>query len=107
MFAEESLFRLSLLPTHIVVQISPLQSNASSIAVLLYTIKAYVDRWLDLQVVNPHDKYYETMSYLPALSDADIARQVEYITYNNWSPCVEFDCIGVSGFTYCNTTFLP
>jgi len=47
-----------------------------------------------MQVVNPHDKFYETMSYLPALSDADIARQVEYITYNNWSPCVEFDCIG-------------
>eukprot|EP00958_Prasinococcus_capsulatus_P025359 scaffold4267_cov393-Prasinococcus_capsulatus_cf.AAC.4 len=47
-----------------------------------------------MQVVNPHTKYYETLSYLPQLSDADIARQVEYITYNNWAPCIEFDCIG-------------
>ncbi len=33
---------------------------------------------------------FETFSYLPPLSDAEIARQVDYITGNGWTPCLEF-----------------
>jgi hypothetical protein len=30
---------------------------------------------------------FETFSFLPPLSDAEIARQVEYIVSNGWSEC--------------------
>jgi ribulose bisphosphate carboxylase small subunit len=44
------------------------------------------------QVWNPVDnKKFETLSYLPPLSDAQILRQVEYLLYKGWSPCIEFD----------------
>jgi ribulose-bisphosphate carboxylase small chain len=33
---------------------------------------------------------YETFSYLPALKDQEISRQVDYITRNGWVPCLEF-----------------
>jgi ribulose-bisphosphate carboxylase small chain len=33
---------------------------------------------------------FETFSYLPPLSDDQIARQVDYIVNNNWTPCLEF-----------------
>eukprot|EP00958_Prasinococcus_capsulatus_P014896 scaffold1574_cov373-Prasinococcus_capsulatus_cf.AAC.2 len=48
-----------------------------------------------MQVSNPYNKYYETLSYLPPLSDFEIARQIEYITSHGWSPCIEFDSVGV------------
>eukprot|EP00958_Prasinococcus_capsulatus_P014899 scaffold1574_cov373-Prasinococcus_capsulatus_cf.AAC.5 len=48
-----------------------------------------------MQVASPYLKYYETLSYLPPLSNGEIARQIEYITRNNWSPCIEFDAVGV------------
>lgn len=37
------------------------------------------------------NKFFETFSYLPALSDADILKQVQYLLKNNWTPCVEFE----------------
>uniref|UniRef100_A0A7S3L8T4 Ribulose bisphosphate carboxylase small subunit, chloroplastic n=1 Tax=Amphora coffeiformis TaxID=265554 RepID=A0A7S3L8T4_9STRA len=33
---------------------------------------------------------YETFSFLPPLSDDEIARQVDYIIGNGWTPCLEF-----------------
>lgn len=33
---------------------------------------------------------FETFSYLPPLSDDQIARQVDYIVNNGWTPCLEF-----------------
>jgi ribulose-bisphosphate carboxylase small chain len=36
------------------------------------------------------NKFFETFSYLPPLSDADIAKQVDYITRNGWVPALEF-----------------
>jgi ribulose bisphosphate carboxylase small subunit len=33
---------------------------------------------------------FETFSYLPPLSDDQIARQVDYIVNNSWTPCLEF-----------------
>ena len=37
-----------------------------------------------------NNKFYETLSYLPPLSDNEIARQVDYLTRNNMTPCIEF-----------------
>jgi ribulose-bisphosphate carboxylase small chain len=37
-----------------------------------------------------NNKFFETLSYLPPLSDADVAKQVQYITRNGWTPCLEF-----------------
>merc|ERR1719161_3385684 len=42
-----------------------------------------------IQVLRP-EKKYECLSYLPPLSDADIAKQVDYLVGNGWSPCIEF-----------------
>jgi len=42
-------------------------------------------------VWTPFDnKFFETLSYLPALTSDEIARQVDYITRNGWTPCLEF-----------------
>ncbi|GMH36221.1 hypothetical protein BSKO_04089 [Bryopsis sp. KO-2023] len=39
----------------------------------------------------PHNnKFFETLSYLPPLSEQEIAMQVNYITRNGWTPCLEF-----------------
>ena len=35
-------------------------------------------------------RFFETFSYLPPQSDADIAKQVDYITRNGWVPALEF-----------------
>ena len=34
---------------------------------------------------------YECMSFLPDLTDAQIAKQVDYMINNGWTPCVEFE----------------
>ena len=38
----------------------------------------------------PPQRFFETFSYLPPLSDADIAKQVDYVTRNGWVPALEF-----------------
>jgi ribulose-bisphosphate carboxylase small chain len=35
-------------------------------------------------------RFFETFSYLPPLSDAEVAKQVDYITRNGFVPCLEF-----------------
>eukprot|EP00887_Chlorella_sp_A99_P000698 scaffold5.g698.t1 len=43
------------------------------------------------QVWQPvNNKYFETFSYLPALSNEAIVKQVDYIVNNGWTPCLEF-----------------
>jgi len=37
-----------------------------------------------------NNKFFETLSFLPPLDDAQIAKQVDYITSNGWVPCLEF-----------------
>jgi len=37
-----------------------------------------------------NNKMFETFSYLPPLSDDEIAEQVDYIVDNGWVPCLEF-----------------
>ncbi|KAK3253471.1 hypothetical protein CYMTET_37279 [Cymbomonas tetramitiformis] len=44
-----------------------------------------------MMVWTPVDnKFFETMSYLPPLTNEEISRQVTYITSNGWTPCLEF-----------------
>lgn len=35
-------------------------------------------------------RMFETLSFLPPLDDDAIAKQVEYIIKNGWTPCLEF-----------------
>jgi len=58
-----------------------------------------------MQAYSPFNaKKYETLSYLPALSDADIAKQIEYMIKNKWTPCLE---IADDGDIYLNTRMGP
>ncbi|XP_015868847.3 ribulose bisphosphate carboxylase small subunit, chloroplastic 3 [Ziziphus jujuba] len=37
---------------------------------------------------------FETLSYLPPLSDDSVAREVDYMLKKGWIPCLEFDEVG-------------
>ena len=39
----------------------------------------------------PKERRYETLSYLPPLSDAQIAKQVQYIITQGFIPAIEFN----------------
>ncbi|MGI8501537.1 MAG: ribulose bisphosphate carboxylase small subunit [Hassallia sp.] len=39
----------------------------------------------------PKERRYETLSYLPPLSDAQIAKQVQYILDHGYIPAIEFN----------------
>ncbi|GAB4853563.1 hypothetical protein Ancab_017754 [Ancistrocladus abbreviatus] len=44
---------------------------------------------------NPmNNKKFETLSYLPPLSDDSIAKQIDYMLSKGWIPCLEFDEVG-------------
>ncbi|KAJ0242950.1 Ribulose bisphosphate carboxylase small chain [Hirschfeldia incana] len=43
-------------------------------------------------------KKFETLSYLPDLTDVKLAKEVEYLIRNKWTPCVEFEL--EHGFVY-------
>lgn len=38
---------------------------------------------------DPASRKFETFSYLPAMTDAEIRKQVEYIVSKGWNPAVE------------------
>jgi len=45
-----------------------------------------------MMVWQPHgNKFFETFSFLPPLSDQEVARQVQYLLNNGWTPCIEFE----------------
>eukprot|EP00242_Pyramimonas_sp_CCMP2087_P000677 CAMPEP_0198229802 /NCGR_PEP_ID=MMETSP1445-20131203/114309_1 /TAXON_ID=36898 /ORGANISM="Pyramimonas sp., Strain CCMP2087" /LENGTH=126 /DNA_ID=CAMNT_0043910277 /DNA_START=140 /DNA_END=520 /DNA_ORIENTATION=+ len=37
-----------------------------------------------------NNKFFETLSFLPPLSQQDIAKQIQYIVGKGWTPCLEF-----------------
>ncbi|KAJ4963065.1 hypothetical protein NE237_023004 [Protea cynaroides] len=44
---------------------------------------------------NPiNNKKFETLSYLPPLSDESIAKEIDYMLSKEWIPCLEFDETG-------------
>ncbi len=52
-----------------------------------------------MQVWPPiNKKKYETLSYLPDLSQEQLLREVEYLLKNGWVPCLEFET--EHGFVY-------
>merc|ERR1719235_2049681 len=54
-----------------------------------------------MQAYSPYNgKKYETLSYLPQLSNDDIMKQVSYMLRNNWTPGLEFSD---DGDVYLNT----
>jgi ribulose-bisphosphate carboxylase small chain len=58
-----------------------------------------------MQAYSPFNgKKYETLSYLPKLSNDDIMRQISYMIRNNWSPALEFS---EDGDTYLNSAKGP
>ncbi|KAL8114348.1 hypothetical protein AgCh_021269 [Apium graveolens] len=47
-----------------------------------------------VQTWNPIDnKKFETLSYLPPLTDDSIAREIDYMMKKGWIPCLEFDAV--------------
>jgi ribulose-bisphosphate carboxylase small chain len=59
---------------------------ASAKPVVLNIAKA--NKFMIWQPTN--NKYFETFSYLPPLTNDQIAKQVDYIVNNGWTPCLEF-----------------
>nr|prf RuBisCO small subunit [Euglena gracilis] len=54
-----------------------------------------------MKVWNPvNNKFWETFSYLPPLSDAEIAKQVDMIIAKGWIPCLEFSLREISERAY-------
>ncbi|MCA1904471.1 MAG: ribulose bisphosphate carboxylase small subunit [Cyanobacteria bacterium M5B4] len=39
----------------------------------------------------PKERRYETLSYLPPMSDVQISKQIQYILDQGFFPCVEFN----------------
>merc|ERR1711862_106398 len=58
-----------------------------------------------MQAYSPiNGKKYETLSYLPQLSNDDIRKQIEYFIRSKWTPCIEFSD---DGDIYLNTRMGP
>lgn len=46
------------------------------------------------------NRKYETLSYLPPLSEESMVKEVDYIVAKGWIPCLEFDAVGEIHRTY-------
>merc|ERR1719183_3244843 len=58
-----------------------------------------------MQAYSPNNaKKYETLSYLPQLSNDEIRKQIDYMIRNAWTPCLEFTD---DGDIYLNTRMGP
>merc|ERR1711904_569498 len=59
----------------------------------------------NMQAYSPYNgKKYETLSYLPQLSNEDVKKQIDYMIRNNWTPSLEFS---QDGDVYTNTLMGP
>ncbi|XP_047314191.1 ribulose bisphosphate carboxylase small subunit, chloroplastic-like [Impatiens glandulifera] len=45
-------------------------------------------------------KKFETLSYLPPLTEEQLAKEVDYLLRNNWVPCLEFQLEELNGFVH-------
>merc|ERR1712188_169756 len=64
-----------------------------------------VSKTWEIQAYSPFNgKKYETLSYLPQLSNDDIRKQIEYMIRNQWTPSLEFS---EDGDIYLNTRMGP
>jgi len=70
-------------------------AHSASCGALKFSIQAY----------SPFDgKKYETLSYLPQISNQDIEKQISYMIRNSWTPGLEFS---QDGDVYLNTRMGP
>lgn len=44
-------------------------------------------------------KKFETLSYLPSLTDDELLKQIAYLLRSGWVPCIEF-CKVTSSYTF-------
>merc|ERR1712224_730467 len=59
----------------------------------------------NMQAYSPFNgKKFETLSYLPQLSNEAIRKQIDYMIRNRWTPCLE---ISDDGEIYLNTRMGP
>ncbi|PNX86209.1 ribulose bisphosphate carboxylase small chain [Trifolium pratense] len=75
-----------------------LKSNSSNLWPNNYSIewkKKTVSNGSRIQCMktwNPiNNRKFETLSYLPPLSDDSIAKEIDYMIKKGWTPCLEFD----------------
>merc|ERR1711976_982475 len=58
-----------------------------------------------MQAYSPFNgRKYETLSYLPPLSDDQIKKQIDFMIKNRWTPCLE---VSGDGDIYLNTAMGP
>jgi len=55
----------------------------------------------------PKERRYETLSYLPPLTDAQIAKQIQYIITQGYIPAIEFNEISDPSEAYWTLWKLP
>ncbi len=55
----------------------------------------------------PKERRYETLSYLPPLTDAQIAKQIQYILDQGYIPAIEFNEISDPSEAYWTLWKLP
>merc|ERR1711981_1307614 len=62
------------------------------------TMKSVINKpSCSMQAYSPiNGKKYETLSYLPQLTNDDIRKQIEYMIRSNWTPCLEFSDVSES-----------
>merc|ERR1712039_209726 len=64
-----------------------------------------VSQAAQIQAYSPFNgKKYETLSYLPPLTNEDIAKQITFMIKNHWTPCLE---VSDDGDIYLNTAMGP
>jgi ribulose-bisphosphate carboxylase small chain len=69
------------------------------------TPEANLERLAQIQAYSPFNgKKYETLSYLPPLTNEDIAKQITFMIKNHWTPCLE---VSDDGDIYLNTAMGP
>merc|ERR1711970_385077 len=71
----------------------------------LSNVKVVGTKARSMQAYSPFDaKKFETLSYLPQLSNDDIRKQIDYMIRNSWTPSLEFSD---DGDVYLNTRMGP
>merc|ERR1712151_182424 len=67
--------------------------------------EAKLESLAQIQAYSPFNgKKYETLSYLPPLTNEDIAKQITFMIKNHWTPCLE---VSDDGDIYLNTAMGP
>merc|ERR1712217_611449 len=67
--------------------------------------EANVHSIANIQAYSPfNNKKFETLSYLPQLSNDEIKKQIDFIIKNHWTPCLE---MSDDGDIYQNTQMGP